>query len=121
MAAWDLGPFDNDGAMDLVADISDGEFDDLDDVLDVSDYIDSDQGEMIIALAHLAAGHFPADQDELTADHVSFLKSPDIRAKLRTALEAVLSTSERSELVELWEESDELEEWKAASHVELAG
>lgn len=119
MGTWNTGPYDNDEAADLLDDIREGHiyFEEL--LPDVGHrYIEADQGAMIIAMAHLAAGDVPEGIDE---SHLQSLRTPETRERLRQCLEAVLSDGAVSELAELWAESgqEELLEWKAKSHVQL--
>lgn len=119
MGTWNTGPFDNDDATELLDDIREGHiyFEEL--LPGVSNrYIEADQGAMIIALAHLAAGDVPEGIDEA---HLESLRTPESRERLRQCLEAVISDGAVSELAEQWAESgqEKLLEWKAKSHIQL--
>lgn len=119
MGTWNTGPFDNDDAAELLDDIREGHlyFDEL--LPDVGHRrIEADQGAMIIAMAHLAAGDVPEGIDD---SQLESLRTPEARERLRQGLEAVLSDGTVSELAEQWAESgqEKLLEWKAKSHVPL--
>lgn len=119
MGTWNTGPYDNDDAAELLEDIREGHiyFEEL--LPDVGHrYIEADQGAMIIAMAHLAAGEVPEDIDDAV---LAPLRTPQTRERLRQCLEAVLSDGAVSELAEQWAESgqEELLEWKAKSHIQL--
>ncbi|GAB3690672.1 DUF4259 domain-containing protein [Corynebacterium nasicanis] len=119
MGTWNTGPFDNDDAAELLDDIREGHiyFDEL--LPDVGHrYIAADQGAMIVAMAHLAAGSVPEGIDD---SQLESLRTPQNRERLRQCLEAVISDGTVSELAGQWAESgqDKLLEWKAQSHVQL--
>ena len=120
MGTWNTGPFDNDDAVDLIEDIREGELDPVELLPDATTrYIEADQGAMVIAMAHLAAGELP---EGMSTEQVSHLRSADNRERLRQCLEAVLSDDTVSELHAVWAKAGEeqLHEWKAKSHVDLS-
>ncbi|RNE48658.1 hypothetical protein C5L39_07225 [Corynebacterium alimapuense] len=121
MEIWNTGPFDNDDAAELLEDVRQGEELYLDELLPGAGnhYIEADQGAMIIALAHLAAGDLP---ENITAEHVSELQDPAMKERLRQSLEAVLADGTVSGLAGHWAKqgTDQLYEWKAKAHVSLS-
>ena len=122
MGAWDKGPYDNDDAAELLEDIREGELY-LDELLPDAGtrYIEADQGSMIVALAHLAAGDLPEDGG-IEESMISHLQTPENKDRLRQGLEAVLSGDTVSELHELWSGAgeEELLAWKAKSFIDLS-
>lgn len=120
METWNTGPFDNDEAAELIEDIREGVLDPLE-LLPSADsrYLDADEGAMIVAMAHVAAGNLPAGLDSAK---VKTLQTPETKERLRQALEAVLSDSSVSGLAEQWAKAGESQwhEWKAKSHVDLS-
>lgn len=119
MGTWNTGPFDNDDAVELLEDLRDGDLD-LDMILPdpTETYIEADQGAMIIAAAHLVAGS--QHPEGVTDKQLAPLRTPEFREKLRQSLDAVLLDSSVSELHELWSDSDQFDEWKAKSWVDLS-
>lgn len=119
MGTWNTGPFDNDDAAELLDDVKNGELY-LDELLPGvgQGHIEADQGAMIIALAHLAAGDLP---EGIEPAQVTELQTPEVRERLRDCLGAVLSDATVSQLAAQWSEvgADQLHEWKAKAHVSL--
>jgi hypothetical protein len=126
MGAWSHEPFGNDSANDwgygLVESTGLGYVEaSLDRVLEVGeDYLDaSDAEEAVAAIEVLAKLLGKGTQvDSCTRKIDAWVKatgsmpSPALRLKAKQALQKVMS--ENSELCELWEESDEGAQWKAA-------
>jgi len=122
MGAWGTGNFDNDTALDWVFELE--EVNDLsliektiDAVFD-DDYIDSDIGcEALIAIEAIARliGNFGKD-NSYAEDLDSWVKSHnlDVNNELivrgKKALDLIVS--EKSELYELWEETEDFDTWK---------
>lgn len=120
METWNNGPFDNEDAAELIRDIREGALDPTELLPGAnSRYIEADQGAMIVAMAHMAAGNLPED---ITEEQAAQLQTPQTRERLRQALEAVLADSTVSGLYQLWTDAGEtqLHEWKAKSHVDLS-
>jgi Domain of unknown function (DUF4259) len=122
MGAWGSGAFENDDALDAVAELVDGTFE-LDDLRSAvsADYIEAPDGAVALALVEVALATLGIVDPDAALDEV------DVRL-LSTQLddaayELILTTAERvvrpdaSELYELWEEAgdDELTEWRDAS------
>jgi hypothetical protein len=127
MGTWGHGFFEDDSALDFMADLeeSDNPKDVIKEVFESainSDYLESDEGTAIIVAAAyvdrqtngtrfspstyihpLSVDTFPERNTEIDLS--------DLRSAAVGALERVLSN--RSELKELWEESGELGEWEA--------
>lgn len=120
MKKWGTGPFDNEEAQGLLADIAGGELP-LEQLLPSTGhrYLESDHGADVIALAHLAAGNVP---DEVSGADLDVLRTPENKEILRQSLEAVLVDDTVSELYSEWEAEgvDKLHEWKAKSHIDLS-
>ena len=120
MEIWNTGPFDNHEAAELLNDVRSGDLY-LEELLPDSGtrFIDADQGALIVALAHLAAGDLP---EGIEPAHVTQLQTPEMRERLRQSLEAVLADGTVSELAGHWAEqgTDQLYEWKAKAHISLS-
>jgi len=122
MGAWGTGNFDNDAALDWVFDLE--EVNDLsliektiDAVFD-DDYIESDIGcEALVAIEAIARliGNFGKD-NSYAEDLDSWVKSHnlDVNNELvvrgKKALDLIVS--EKSELYELWKETEDFDAWK---------
>ena len=110
MGTWDIGPFDNDPAVDAVAALADGSF-----CMDQFRFdcgrgpLGTDEAESVIALAAVLNGYLPSE------DHAAALRYPfsiDDRRWIRhRATQAI--RPEGSELYDLWENAGELETWLA--------
>ena len=122
--AWDIGPFDNDDAMDWVWELS--ESDDLSvvkqalqDVIDTSGYLEAPTASMAIAAAEVVAALKGAPRVQLPAEVVEWVErnesevDADLAATARQAI-ARIRDEELSELAQLWSDSEEAaEEWRA--------
>lgn len=122
MGAWGSGAFENDDALDAVAELVEGSFE-LDDLREAvaTDYLEAPEGAVALALVEVALATLGIVDPDAALDEV------DVRL-LSTQLddaayELILTTAERvvrpeaSELYELWEEAgdDELAEWRNAA------
>ena len=110
MGTWDIGPFDNDPAVDAVAALADGSF-----RMDQFRFdcgrgpLGTDEAESVIALAAVLNGHLPS---ETLAPALRYPFTLDDRRWIRRrANQALLPGS--SELYDLWEQSGELDTWLA--------
>ncbi|MEP7764998.1 DUF4259 domain-containing protein [Sanguibacter sp. 25GB23B1] len=119
MGAWGSGPFENDGAVDLLASIRAGEFsfDELGWAFE-DDYLEVDGGQIALALVDLSlvglgVRNGPPSSDLTGIDLGPFLAglSRERLAWVVSVADRTLSGSEASELYELWEETDELDTW----------
>ncbi len=122
MGAWGRGAFENDDALDAVAELVDGTFelDDLRTAVD-SSYVEAPEGAVALALVEVALATLGIADPDAALDEV------DVRLLATqlddAAYEVILTTAERvvrpdaSELYELWEEAgdDELTEWRNAA------
>ena len=120
-ATWGTGPFDNAEAQETLDDIRSGA---LDPVLlpDRSQcHLNADEGQVIVALAALAAAADADLPDGVSPEAVAGLRAPDNRERLRQSLEAVLADASVSDLFAHWQtDQAKLLEWKAQSWVDLA-
>lgn len=121
-ATWGTGPFDNAEAQETLDDIRSGA---LDPVLLLPDrsqrHLNADEGQVIVALAALAAAADADLPEGVSPAAVEGLREPGNRERLRQSLEAVLADASVSDLFAYWQtDKAKLLEWKAQSWVELA-
>lgn len=119
MGTWDVGPYDNDGAVDLLADIRADRFNFERFRFTIDEHRpDPDDSEMIIALGALAS----SGTDELPAgirpEVLSRLFTPERVRWVRRQMERILDP-ENSELYAVWEATGELDDWLAATRAAL--
>ncbi len=121
MGTWGSGPFENDGAGDLLAALRAGDFD-IDDYCGHvdEDYLEADDAQAAIALAEVVAtarGLRPSTPELDGIDVAAYVGSltPEQRAWIISTLERAIADSDTSELHELWAENgpEDLEEWRA--------
>ena len=117
MGAWGSGPFENDGAGDLLASIRSGDFsfDELGWAFE-DGYLEVDGGQIALALVDLALvglGVRPPSPDLEDLDLTSFLAelSGERLSWIVDVADTTLSGAEASELYELWEETEDLDAW----------
>lgn len=121
MGTWGSGPFENDGAGDLLAALRAGDFAIDDYTGHVDDgYLEADDAQAAVALAEVVAvAHglrtAPPQLDGIDAAAWVGSLSPQQREWIVTTLERAVADSATSELHELWAENgpDDLEEWRA--------
>jgi Domain of unknown function (DUF4259) len=121
MGAWSIEHFDNDAALDWLYDFSMTPSvqlleDTFKAVADTTDYIESDDGAAVLAAAEVIAavkGKKSAAYPEDTEVFSSLRISPELIARALQAID-VVSREDNSELKELWQESDEYEDWQKA-------
>lgn len=127
MGAWGAGSFENDAAMDWIADIStlqdiEAKFDELsilddDETSDGSPFIDADLASEVVAAAEIVAAlmdRIALDvPEELQASLQKLGKAePSLIDKAKIAVSRILTDSE---LLELWSENeDDPNEWNIA-------
>ncbi len=120
MGAWGVGSFENDGALDWLADLqTDGIAavrSALSAVVDAEEQPDAPDCCNALAAAEVVAalaGNPCAELPEIAQEWCKGKGPPaaDLRAQARAAVHAVLADSE---LQELFAESDSVEEWTAA-------
>ena len=119
MGAWGFGTFENDDALDWTADLIDiGEelipeaFVRVQEAVD--DYLEADLCSFALAAAEVVAalnGKPSADLPEEVADWVRGRPAPaaDLLAAARKAVGAIHKSSE---LRDLWEEAEQLDDWE---------
>ena len=125
MGAWGSQIFENDGAMDFAASVTDGGGlaaleECFDQVIEVGDdYLDSSISEEALMAAEIVArltGR-PGPQSSYLQEVDAWIArqrakpAPALVDKARRAVERILGDD--SEIVELWQDSDSFESWKA--------
>lgn len=109
MGTWDVGPFDNDPAVEAVAALADGSF-----RMDQFRFecgrgpLGTDEAESVIALAAVINGHVPEEHEAA----LTFPFTLDDRRWIRRRAEQAVRPG-TSELYDLWENAGELENWLA--------
>ncbi len=124
MGAWGPGNFENDAALDWLYDFGENDFRLIDRTLagvaamQAVDELDADEASEVLAAAECvaAAAGFPPDDPpeelaEWLAENSPMPVKPEYVAMARKAVARVLA---KSELRELWLESDEYGEWETA-------
>ncbi len=122
MGAWGMKAFENDGAGDFFAELAHADggemsilmesFDDLD-----NSYVEVDEGQRAIAAAAIILFQSGGSDDHLSDSERKWVVAnpmPEAKAMVPAAiaaLEVIVSDGDQSELYELWEESDDFEEW----------
>jgi hypothetical protein len=129
MGTWATGAFGNDFALDWAQDLQESKDlffieDTLNNVLsaDSAHYLEAPFGAEGLAAIEVLARLYgkPGEQDEDSAEIDAWVAEVSKKVKRRTdlidkalrAIEHILS--ERSELRELWQDSDEYDNWRAA-------
>ncbi|MDQ3032184.1 MAG: DUF4259 domain-containing protein [Myxococcota bacterium] len=119
MGAWGPGSFENDGALDWVAEFQD-EADEamLDETLrgvvdaDPGDYVDVDDAAAALAAAEVVAATNGHAAKSLPEELASLALKPNA-ARTKLAVDAVRRVQAGSELQELWEENGPNATWRA--------
>lgn len=126
MGTWGVGAFENDGACDHAAGVIDGGGtglveEALDRVLETGDdYLEAPEAEEAIAAAEIVARLLgrPGPASDYTAELDAWISrskpaaNSGLAAKAAQAVRRILR--EPSELLELWQESDDLETWQTS-------
>jgi hypothetical protein len=129
MGTWAVGAFGNDFALDWAQDLQESKDlffieDTLNNVLsaDSANYLEAPFGAEGLAAIEVLARLYgkPGQQDEDSTEVDAWVAEVSKKAKRRTdliekslrAIEHILS--ERSELRELWQDSDEYDNWRAS-------
>ena len=122
--AWDIGPFDNDDALDWVWELSESEDlsvvnQALQNVIDTSGYLEAPTASMAIAAAEVVAALKGQPRAQLPEDVVEWVKmhgfevDADLAASARQAI-AHIRDEDSSELAQLWSDSaDAAKEWRS--------
>ena len=125
MGAWGHGSFDNDDAADFLTDVLESGDTSLlretfDNVLTSTEYVEAPDASQAIVAAEVVAAALgratpAALRRQALLDWVARVR-PQIEASLIAQAADVLARilAPNSELRELWEESDEFDEWQAA-------
>lgn len=120
MGAWGLGVFDNDDALDWVAELEEGaDVSLLQESLNieclVGDYVDLADANRAMAAAEVVAALSGAGRDDLPETVQEWVgQQPEVQADLVVmALAAIERIKAHSELKELWEQSDAASQWQA--------
>lgn len=122
MGAWAAGSFDNDDAGDWVWELADAEDTSIllkafSRVIDADDYVEAPDCSAGIAAAEVVAAlrERPASKlpDEIT-QFVTRIGAPPSPTLVSSALRALERIKTKSELQELWDESDSRAEWHQA-------
>lgn len=119
MGAWGYGNLENDTVLDWVADLLETEdtsliTESIEMVLDDSAYLDADTATIAIgAIEILAALHDKPGAEEYDEELAEWIgehkgQGTNLLRQARDALDKILSDSE---LKDLWEESDDFENW----------
>lgn len=122
MGSWGFTNFDNDTAQDFVADVEEGGIDRIVSAIEViktieeDAYLDSDLcSEALAAIEYIATakGHmaedFPEDAEDWVTAHKAQLQI--IRGIVGKCKDAIDRIKNNSELKELWEETEDFENW----------
>lgn len=120
MGAWDYGPFDNDGALDRVAELRSGGPEDMVDrltaamtmITDAEDYIENPEAQEAVAAAVLVAARLGAPLAEgpahdLLASH-PFAADPELIALAHRTLDRVTTPGD-NEWYDLWAEAEAMD------------
>lgn len=123
MGTWGLGAFENDMALDWLAELDEGGVDAVRQALeqasefDVDDYLDSDEATPAIAAAELVAAALSGKAQRVAASHRAWPKKHRASLKSKDAALAAAAVrralGDNSELAALWDESDEGAQWRA--------
>ena len=120
MGSWGFGTFENDDAADWMADLAEmGEDALIDEALDrvleaKDDFIEAPDASCALAAAEVVAALKGRPAQDLPDDLRSWIegKSAPKDGIVSKAREAVAAVLKGSELRDLWEESDGLEDWQ---------
>ncbi|MGJ6960663.1 DUF4259 domain-containing protein [Streptosporangium sp. G11] len=123
MGAWDMGPFDNDGALDHLGNL-DGAKGMADllatamrEILDDGEYVEGPEMSGAVAVACLVGARvIGAEPDAVAArwlEHNPFEPSAELRDLARATIDRATRPDD-NELYELWEDSGSLDAWLTA-------
>jgi hypothetical protein len=127
MGAWGTGPFENDGALDWIDELSDGGlgFEDFRAGFEAERKLGiiSDHGDGVLALVRVARiidGEAEVDDLDDDIDRGVFERAltPEYRMWLVEAAEKTVS-SDGSDLYDRWAETEDLGEWLGAAREDL--
>lgn len=119
MGAWGTGHFDNDDALDLVAELEQEGLNAvqraLDDASGNEEYLQADLAAKLLAAAEVLAaliGKPSSELPEAVADWIAVHRKQPAQHLLMATRQSLDWIAEDSELTELWQESDEFAEWQ---------
>ena len=129
MGTWGLNNFENDGASDFAADILEGDKSLIKDTivkvteLSNEEYLEAPDCENALVAIEFIAAFKGKPSEDLPKDAVDWIKKNDLLDFktgffgkridiINLSITAIDRITSNSELKELWEESDEFEEWK---------
>lgn len=119
MGAWNVGPFDNDDALDWLSELDDA--DDLEPVRRAfealgDDYLDAPTGAIALAAAEVVAAASGNRRPELPEQLEAWLASSSVNTSAADRDAAVAAVErvvgDQSELQELWALSDSNAQWE---------
>ncbi len=119
MGAWGTGTFENDNALDWAGEL--GKSTDfsvletaLEEVVSATGYLEAPQCSEALAAAEVVAALCGRSGEDLPEEILPFLhgRARPAPALVSAAKKAVARIARGSELLELWQESDEFEGWK---------
>jgi hypothetical protein len=121
MGAWGPGPFENDDALDWIGELAaSSALATVEDALDLpaasADFPEAPECSVAVAAAETVAAMQGKPSDDLpdtVATFVRVAKKPTA-SLVEAASSAVARVLEKSELRELWEESDDYAGWRAS-------
>lgn len=113
MGYWDVGPFDNTPARDLIEDIHAGRFNIEQFKFEVAGdtYLDADDAAVVLALGALIFRPTRQLPDGLTRDDIAGIDTQANKEWIKAQLPKVFD-EETSELYSLWEYTGEVDRWK---------
>jgi hypothetical protein len=121
MGAWAAGSFDNDDAGDWVWELAEGDTSILEEAFsratDCEDYLEAPDCYIGIAAAEVVAAlrkHPAANLPDEVSAFVTRMRTPPSAELVSSALGALRRIKTKSELQELWDESDSRAEWHQA-------
>jgi len=118
MGAWGYKNFENDTALDWISEFS--ESPDISNIeayiLEQEEFLDSDESSIGLACAEFILSQLKSDyQDNIPSgydlENIKLNISKEIVKKAVASIEKILYFDEHSELRELWEESDDYDNW----------
>ena len=120
MGSWGFGSFENDDAADWAADLAEmGEAALIDEAFErvlvaASDFIEAPDASCALAAAEVVAALHGKPASDLPEEIRTWIEGkPSIqREVVQKARKAVAAIKKESELRDLWEESDGLEDWQ---------
>ena len=125
MGAWGIGNFENDSALDWLSNFLDkpertAMEEPFNAVLNATDFIDSEESFATLAASEIiaASGNLPCKDfpNDISLEELKPFIKVEIISKAIKAIYKILHFENHSELRELWEESDDYENWIAVQN-----